>query len=57
MSLDDFIAHVAEREGVDEFQARDHARAVLTTLGEVVGHDEWSDVTVELPREYDAVLA
>jgi uncharacterized protein (DUF2267 family) len=57
MSLDDFIARVAEREGVDESQARDHARAVLTTLREVVGHDEWSDVTVELPREYDAVLA
>jgi uncharacterized protein (DUF2267 family) len=57
MSLDDFIARVGEREGVDEFQARDHVRAVMTTLREVVGQDEWSDVTVELPREYDAVLA
>jgi hypothetical protein len=30
---------------------------VLTTLHEALGDEEWSDVTVELPREYDAVLA
>jgi uncharacterized protein (DUF2267 family) len=57
MSLDEFVARVAEREGVDDSRARDHVRAVMTTLREVVGQDEWSDVTVELPREYDAVLA
>jgi uncharacterized protein (DUF2267 family) len=57
MSLEAFIGRVAERESVDESQARDHARAVLATLREVVGDDEWTDVTVELPREYDPVLA
>lgn len=57
ISLEGFVARVAEREGVDELQARDHARAVLATLREVVGDDEWTDVTVELPREYDPVLA
>jgi uncharacterized protein (DUF2267 family) len=56
MSLEGFIARVAEREGVDEFRARDHARAVLATLHEQVGDDEWTDVTAELPREYDEVV-
>jgi uncharacterized protein (DUF2267 family) len=56
MSLGGFIARVAEREGVDEFRARDHARAVLATLHEQVGDDEWTDVTAELPREYDEVV-
>ena len=57
MSLEEFVLRVADREGVPYEQARDHVRAVLTTLHEVIGDDEWSDVTVELPREYDAVLA
>jgi uncharacterized protein (DUF2267 family) len=60
MSFDEFIRRVAEREGGDVdplLGAREHARAVLVTLREAVGDDEWFDVTVQLPREYDAVLA
>lgn len=38
-------------------QARDDGRAVMVTLREAVGDDEFFDVAVQLPREYDGVLA
>ncbi|MEA2322749.1 MAG: hypothetical protein QOD81_2599, partial [Solirubrobacteraceae bacterium] len=56
MSLDEFVGRVAEREGVSAGEAREHTRAVLRTLREVVGDDEFFDVTVQLPDEYDVVL-
>jgi uncharacterized protein (DUF2267 family) len=37
--------------------AREHARAVLTTVRESVTADEWDDTVAELPREYDELLA
>jgi uncharacterized protein (DUF2267 family) len=57
MSVEEFVLRVADREGVSYDDAREHVRAVLATLHEALGDEEWSDVTVELPREYDAVLA
>jgi uncharacterized protein (DUF2267 family) len=56
MSLDEFVRRVAEREGVDPEQAREHARAVLVTLREAVGDEEFRDVTVQLPDEYLTAL-
>lgn len=57
MGVDAFLARVAEREGVDAEAARDHARAVIRTLREAIGDQEFVDVTVELPREYESVLS
>jgi uncharacterized protein (DUF2267 family) len=58
MSLDEFAERVAERTGTDPLvEARDHIRAVLATLREAVGDEEFVDVTVQLPHEFDAVLA
>ena len=57
MSLDDFVERVAAREGVGREQALDHSRAVLRTLREAVGDDEFFDVTVQLPGEYREALA
>jgi uncharacterized protein (DUF2267 family) len=57
MALDEFVDHVAEREGVTDSVARDHVAAVMATLREAVGDDEFFDVTSQLPNEYDAVLA
>jgi uncharacterized protein (DUF2267 family) len=54
--LDGFVHQVAEREGELEVIAREHARAVLTTVREAVTIDEWHDTLAELPREYEAVL-
>jgi uncharacterized protein (DUF2267 family) len=51
-----FVRRVAEREGEIEPLAREHARAVLTTLREAVTADEWRDTAAELSRDYEALL-
>jgi uncharacterized protein (DUF2267 family) len=56
MSLEEFEDRVAEREGVGLVQAEEHVRAVLVTLREAIGEEEFADVRVQLPREFDAVL-
>jgi uncharacterized protein (DUF2267 family) len=58
IGLDAFLRRVAEREGIDDLEeARDHTRAVIRTLREAIGDREFVDVTDELPREYETVLA
>jgi uncharacterized protein (DUF2267 family) len=52
-----FVERVAEVEGVPLEQAVEHARAVLVTLREAVGEDEFRDIDDELPAEYDPLLA
>jgi uncharacterized protein (DUF2267 family) len=52
-----FVHRVAERERAPDVVAREHARAVLTTVRESVTVDEWQDTVSELPREYDELLA
>jgi hypothetical protein len=47
----DLISLVAEREGISQGEAREHARAVFAALGFVV-----SPVTAELPREFTPVV-
>ena len=55
MSLDDFVRAIAEREGVDLDQAREHARAVLSTLREAIPEKEFRDLTSELPDAFAAI--
>ena len=51
MSLDDFLDRVAQRAGItDRMAARDAASAVMRTLREAVGDEEFFDVTSELPE-------
>jgi uncharacterized protein (DUF2267 family) len=56
MPLARFLGRVAEREGVPPPDALVHARAVLVTLREAVGDDEFFDVTVQLPADYARAL-
>jgi uncharacterized protein (DUF2267 family) len=56
MSFDAFVQRVAEREGVSPAAAREHTVAVLATLREAVGDDEFFDVTVQLPDDYVRAL-
>jgi uncharacterized protein (DUF2267 family) len=56
LSLDEFVARVAEREGVPTEEALEHAQAVFTTLREAVPDKEFSDVLAELPRGYYEAL-
>jgi uncharacterized protein (DUF2267 family) len=56
MTLDRFLGKIAEREGVDLFEAGDHARAVFATLREAISDKEFYDVTAQLPPEYAVLL-
>jgi uncharacterized protein (DUF2267 family) len=52
-----FVAHVAERLGVDEETARRRARAVFVALSRAVSLEAWQDVVRELPMDYAPLLA
>jgi uncharacterized protein (DUF2267 family) len=56
MSLDDFIARIADREDVTWEDALEHARAVFATLREGLPGEEWSDLLDQLPRGYQEAL-
>jgi uncharacterized protein (DUF2267 family) len=57
MSLREFLAEVAEREGATPDDARKHARAVFKALRRAVDEDEFEDVVAQLPDEYTVLLA
>lgn len=57
MTFEAFVQRIAEREDVPAPHAVAHARAVVMTLREAVGDDEFFDVTVQLPDEYVSALA
>jgi uncharacterized protein (DUF2267 family) len=56
MSLEEFLARVAEREGVEPEEAERHAQAIFAALRELVPEKEFHDVTSQLPAEYAPVL-
>lgn len=56
MAAQDFIARVAERARTTPAQARTWARAVLAVLREAVGDEEFLDVRVQLPADYDDLI-
>ncbi|MDX6729455.1 MAG: hypothetical protein QOK49_4260 [Baekduia sp.] len=53
----EFVHRVAELEGVGDLEGARHARAVLLTLREAVGDEEFRDVAVQLPDELLRTLA
>jgi uncharacterized protein (DUF2267 family) len=57
MTLDKFIRHVAEREGVTPIEAALHTRAVFRVLRDAVGDSVFRDVMVQLPSDYVQFLA
>ncbi|MCO5974083.1 DUF2267 domain-containing protein [Actinoallomurus soli] len=56
MPLNRLVDRIAEPAGVYPFEACEYACAVFATLCEAVGDDEYSDVTVQLPMGYHALL-
>jgi uncharacterized protein (DUF2267 family) len=52
----EFFHRVADREGVNEDQAREHARAVLEVTSEAVSNGEIGDVLSQLPQEYHGLF-
>jgi len=57
MSREDFVARVAEREGVDRDTALDHTRAVFAALREALPDKEFHDLDSQLGSDYDVFLA
>jgi uncharacterized protein (DUF2267 family) len=56
MSASEFVRRVAERDKASEDDARRHIRAVLAVLRDVVSIEEFSDIVVELSKDYDTLL-
>jgi uncharacterized protein (DUF2267 family) len=57
LSLERFLERVGERLGIAPLQARPYVEAVFVALRETLPHEEFLDVTAELPYEYAAVGA
>jgi uncharacterized protein (DUF2267 family) len=57
MSVDEFLDHIAEREGISREEALEHTRAVFAALRELVTGREFSDMAAQLPGEYAPLLA
>jgi uncharacterized protein (DUF2267 family) len=55
-SLDDFLQLVAIREDVDQLEAEQHARAVLSVLSEAISEGEFEDALAQLPQEFDTLF-
>jgi uncharacterized protein (DUF2267 family) len=56
LSLDEFLDRIAGLEGVTRHEARQHARAVLTTLRESLPEPEFHDLVAQLPKAYRPLL-
>ncbi|MEA2275097.1 MAG: hypothetical protein QOC78_57 [Solirubrobacteraceae bacterium] len=56
MTLQEFLARIAQRAGTTPEEALRHARAVFAALREALPPKELSDVLAQLPREYDEAL-
>jgi uncharacterized protein (DUF2267 family) len=56
MKLDAFLRRVAQREGISVDRAREHVAAVLRTLQEAIGGQEFLDVTAQLSDDYIALV-
>lgn len=52
VKVHDFIRQVSERTGLTEAEARAGAGAVLGTLREALGEEEYRHLTGQLPAEY-----
>ncbi|MGI5230001.1 DUF2267 domain-containing protein [Actinoallomurus sp. CA-142502] len=56
MTLDRFLALIGDIEGVEPFEASEHARAVFAVLREAVGDDDYFTLTAGLPPDHNVLL-
>jgi uncharacterized protein (DUF2267 family) len=56
MTADEFVARVAEREGVSLEDAEAHARAVFAALRDVISSKEFEDMAAQLSSDYEVLL-
>jgi hypothetical protein len=50
MSIEEFLDHIAVREGVARDEAREHARAVFAALRELLSGRELAEMAAQFPR-------
>jgi uncharacterized protein (DUF2267 family) len=53
----EFVHRVAEREGIEEPLAKEHARAVFAALGRAVDEREIEDLRAQLPSSFSEFIA
>ena len=56
LTLDEFLATVADREGCPVEAARRHVAAVMETLRDAVTHEEFDEVMSQLDKEYRTLV-
>ena len=56
-SAPEFLRRVAEREGVGDSEARQHAGVVLAVVREAISGGEFEDILLQLPDDYLDLLA
>jgi uncharacterized protein (DUF2267 family) len=56
MSEQEFIARVAELEGIDLEEAERHAHAVFQALRDVLSPKKFADMTAQLSEDYAPLL-
>lgn len=55
--LEEFLARVSEKEGVDKTTAANHARAVFSVLQDAVSPGEFADVRANFSDDYAELFA
>jgi uncharacterized protein (DUF2267 family) len=55
--LAEFLHRVAEREGVTEETAQEHAKAVFAALGKALDGNDLHGMVSELPKDFDELVA
>jgi uncharacterized protein (DUF2267 family) len=56
LSATEFVEQVQRREDVTKGEATQHIRAVMQTVREAIGEDEYADLVAQLPGEYRTLL-
>lgn len=55
-SLEDFVQMIGEKEATGPNRSEDHARAVISVLGEAVTEGEMQDIRRQFPSQFDAIF-
>jgi uncharacterized protein (DUF2267 family) len=55
-SVETFLRHISDKEGVDAGMATDHASAVMSVLGEAASGGELEAIRAQLPQGFDALF-
>ena len=56
LSLDEFLAEIADLEGTDIQDAREHAPVVFAVLRHLIGDEPFRDVFEQVPDDYAVIL-